>query len=72
MKSTNYRAPRYAVFSSILSLLMVKFSLQHPSNRWVDDDFKEMACEGVDWIELVQDRIQCPFSMNILVKLPVP
>jgi hypothetical protein len=51
---------------------MVKFSLQHPSNRWVDDDFKEMACEGVDWIELVQDRIQCPFSMNILVKLPVP
>jgi hypothetical protein len=36
-----------------------KRPLRRPSRRWEDnikEDLQEVGCEGMDWIELAQDR----------------
>jgi hypothetical protein len=33
-----------------------KKSIGRPRYRW--EDIKETRCEGVDWIQLAQDRVQ--------------
>jgi hypothetical protein len=41
--------------------------------RWdVKTDLKEIGCEGVDWIHLVQDRNQWQTLVNMIMNLCVP
>jgi hypothetical protein len=43
-------------------------------HRWEDNitmDIKNI-CEGADWIQFAQDRIQCWALMNMVMKLQVP
>jgi hypothetical protein len=31
-------------------------------------DFKEMGCDGMNWIQLTQDRVQCRALLNTKMK----
>jgi hypothetical protein len=42
---------------------------------WVDNikmDLSEIRCDGMDWIDLVQDRDQCMALMNPVKNFRVP
>jgi hypothetical protein len=46
-----------------------------PRNRWEDNirmNFREIRCEVVDWINLVQDRNQWQADVNMVMNLQVP
>jgi hypothetical protein len=43
--------------------------------RWVHNikmDFREIGWDGMDWIDLVQDRDQWRALVNTVMNLPVP
>jgi hypothetical protein len=43
--------------------------------KWVDNikmDLREIGWDGMDWIELVQDRDQLRAPVNMVMKLRVP
>jgi hypothetical protein len=44
-------------------------------NRWEDNirmDLREIECEGVDWMHLVQDRDQWQALVNMVMNLHIP
>jgi hypothetical protein len=44
-----------------------KTPLERPRSRWVDNikmDLREIGCDGMDWIELAEDRDQCGTLVN--------
>jgi hypothetical protein len=46
-----------------------------PRRRWVDNikiDLREIGWDGMDWIDLVQDRDQCRALVNTVMNLRVP
>jgi hypothetical protein len=52
-----------------------KRPLGRPRRRWVDNvqiDLGEIGWDGVDWIELAQDRDQWRAPVNTVMKLRVP
>jgi len=52
-----------------------KRPLGRPRRRWEDNikmDLKEVGCEGVDWIELAQDRDRWRELVNVVMNLQVP
>jgi hypothetical protein len=52
-----------------------KRSLGRPRRRWVDNikmDLKEIGWDGIDWIDLAQDRDQWRALMNAVMNLRVP
>jgi hypothetical protein len=52
-----------------------KRPLGRPRRRWVDNikmDFREIGWDGVDWIELAQDRDQWRTLVNTVMNLRVP
>jgi hypothetical protein len=49
--------------------------LGRPRRRWVDNikmDLREIGWDGVDWIELDQDRDQWRTLVNTVMNLRVP
>jgi hypothetical protein len=52
-----------------------KRPLRRPRRRWVDNnetDLREIRWDGVDWIELAQDRDQWRALVNTVMNLRVP
>jgi hypothetical protein len=52
-----------------------KRPLGRPRRRWVDNikmDLREIGWDGVDWIELAQDRDQWRALVNTVMNLRVP
>jgi hypothetical protein len=49
--------------------------LGRPRRRWVDNikiDLREIGWDGVDWIDMAQDRDQWNTLVNTVLKLLVP
>jgi hypothetical protein len=49
-----------------------KIPLGRPRHRWEDNikmDPQEVRCEGMDWIELVQDRNRWRALVNVVMNL---
>jgi hypothetical protein len=52
-----------------------KRPLGRPRRRWVDNikmDLKEMRWDGIDWIDLAQDRDRWRALVNTVMNLRVP
>jgi hypothetical protein len=52
-----------------------KRSLGRPRSRWVDNikmDHREIGWDGVDWIDMAQDRNQWRALVNAVLNLRVP
>jgi hypothetical protein len=46
-----------------------------PRGRWVDSiqmDIQEVGCEGMDWIDLDQDKDKLRVLVNVVMNLRVP
>jgi hypothetical protein len=46
-----------------------------PRRRWVDNikmDLQEVGCEGMDWIEMSEDRERWQAFVNVVMNLWVP
>jgi hypothetical protein len=53
----------------------VKRPLGRPRRRGLDNikiDLREIGCDGVDWIDLAQDRDQWMALVNTVMKLRIP
>ena len=51
-----------------------KRPLGRPRRRWEDNiktDLQEVGCEGMDWIDLVQERDRWPALANAVMNLRV-
>jgi hypothetical protein len=52
-----------------------KRPLGRPRRRWVDTmkiDLREIRCDGMDWIDMAQDRDQWRALVNMVLNLRVP
>jgi hypothetical protein len=52
-----------------------KRPLGRPRRRWVDNikiDLREIGCDGMDWIDLAQNRDQWRALVNAVMNLRVP
>ena len=63
------------VYRVLVGKLEGKRPLGRPRRRWKDNigmDLQEVGCEGVDWIDLVQDRDRRWALLNEVMNLRVP
>jgi hypothetical protein len=52
-----------------------KTPMRRPRRRWVGNikmDLREIGCDGMDWIDLAQDRDQWRALVNTVMNLQVP
>jgi len=64
-----------AVYRVLVGKPGVKRPLGRPRHRWEDNikmDIQEVECEGVEWIELAQDRDRWRALVNVVMNLQVP
>jgi hypothetical protein len=63
------------VYRVLVGNLEGKRPLGRPRRRWEDNikmDFQEVGCEGMECIELAQDRVRWRALVNAVMNLQVP
>jgi len=63
------------IYRGLLGKSEGKRPLGRPRRRWEDNikmDLQEVRCEGMDWIDLAQDRDRCQELVNAVMNLQVP
>jgi hypothetical protein len=63
------------VYRILMGMPERKRPLGRPRWRWVDDikmDLREIGWDGMDWIDLAQDRDQWRALVNTVINLQVP
>jgi hypothetical protein len=56
-------------------MILILSSLGRPRHRWEDNikiDLREIRIDGVNWIQLAQDRVQRQAFVNMAINLQVP
>jgi hypothetical protein len=67
--------PKRNAYSILVGRPDVKRRLGRPIRRWVDNikmDLREIGWDGLDWIDLAQDRDQWRALVNTVINLQVP
>jgi hypothetical protein len=70
-----YSNPLFQESSNIIILVGKpegKRPLGRPRRRWVDNIKMEIGWDGVDWIDMAQDRDQWRVLVNTVLNLRVP
>jgi hypothetical protein len=49
-----------------------KRPLGRPGRRWVDNIKMDLRTDGVDWMDMAQDRDKCRALVNTVLNLRVP
>jgi hypothetical protein len=63
------------LYCNILGMPEGKKPLGRPRRRWVDNikmDLRQIGWDGIDWIDLAQDRDQWRALVNTVMNLRVP
>jgi hypothetical protein len=65
----------YSEMTKKLKLQVWNRPLGRPRHRWVDNikmDLREIGWDGVDWIDMAQDKDQWRDLVNTVLNLQVP
>jgi hypothetical protein len=66
---------RRGVYRALMGQPEGRRPLERPRLRWEDNikmDFREVGWEGIDWINLAQDRHRCRALVNKVMNFRVP
>jgi hypothetical protein len=69
------RGEKRNAYRMLVGKTEVKRPLGRPRHRWVDNikiDLRDIGWDGMDWIDVAQDRDQWRALMNTVMNLGVP
>jgi hypothetical protein len=77
LAGTEFNILSYRAIYTILryqEYIFIIFNMNN-THRWEDNikmDLQQIGCEGVNWIQLIQDRVQLRDFMKTVMNLRVP